>query len=178
MLRGEFWFLACVVGLLLSNGLAKAGDDPWADYRFLIGEWVAEEKPGAGSGEFSLKPDLKDKVLVRKNRASVPAANGRPAANHEDLMVIYRGPDGKRSRAIYFDSEDHVINYTVTTSNDRSTLTFLSEESPSAPRFRLSYTKAENETVKVKFEIAPPGKPNDFKTYLGGTVRRKEPRAK
>jgi hypothetical protein len=170
--------ILAVLLLLLVVGSARTEgkDDPWAAFRFLLGEWVGEGdgKPGAGSGSFSFAPDLDDKVLVRKNRNQIPAANGRPAVNHEDLLIVYRGTDGKRNKAIYFDNEDHVINYTVTASDDGKSLTFLSDPAPSQPRFRLTYNQEKGGTVRIKFEIALPGKTEEFKTYIEGTVRRRE----
>ena len=161
--------------ILAGSASAQTKDDPWAAYRFLLGEWVGEGdgKPGQGSGSFSLAPDLGGKILVRKNRNEIPAANGRPAVSHEDLLVVYRGTEGKRNRAIYFDNEDHVIHYTVTSGDDGKSLTFLSDAVPSQPRFRLTYTKGKGETVSIKFELAPPAK-EEFRTYVEGKVRRKE----
>jgi hypothetical protein len=152
---------------------AQAKDDPWEPFRFLIGEWVGEGKNGQGSGTFTLAPELQGKVLVRKNHAELPAADGRPAAVHDDLMVIYKSGDGQPAKAIYFDSENHVINYTVTSSPDKQTLTFLSAAGPSAPRFRLTYQKEAEDRVAIKFEIAPPGKPEEFKMYLEGKASKK-----
>ena len=163
--------LACILG---ANALqVQAKDDPWAAFQFLIGNWVGEGKEGQGSGYFSLTPDLQGKVLVRKNHAELPAANGRPVAVHEDLMIIYKSEDGKSAKAIYFDSEDHVIHYTVTASPEQKTLTFISAPAPSAPRFRLIYQKEPEDRIGIKFEIAPPGKPDEFKTYLEGKARKK-----
>jgi hypothetical protein len=150
----------------------RAEDDPWADLRFLIGTWVSEGKPEAGSGKFSLEPDLQNKVLVRRNVAKIPAAPGRPGGKHEDLMVIYRDPDSKTLRASYFDSEGHVIAYAVAPLAEKTGLEFLSSADAKGPRFRLTYTKGEADKVAVKFEIAPPGKPEGFRTYLEGVVRR------
>jgi hypothetical protein len=116
--------------------------------------------------------DLQDKVIVRKNRAEYPAAAGRPAATHDDLMVIYRAEGGAPTKAIYFDSEGHVIHYTASFSDDKGTLIFVSEAAPSTPRFRLSYRKGAEESVGIKFEVAPPGKPDAFRTYLEGRARR------
>jgi hypothetical protein len=152
---------------------AQAKDDPWEPFQFLIGEWVGEGKEGQGTGHFSLTPDLGGKILVRRNHAELPAANGRPAAVHEDLMVIYKSQDGKSAKAIYFDSEDHVINYTVDFSADKQTLTFISAAAPGAPRFRLTYKKEADDRLGIKFEIAPPGKPEEFKGYLEGKARKK-----
>jgi len=158
---GRRLVLACALFLALSPSLAKAqpaaAKPDWAPLSFLVGEWVAT---GTGSGEFSLQPDLQGNVLVRKNTATTPT--GR----HEDLMVIYSEPPGLS--AIYFDNEGHVIHYRVTTAENQAVLT--SEEGP-GPRFRLTYRKNPDGTVRTVFEIAPPG--GAFKTYLEGTVRRK-----
>lgn len=177
MMHRAMGFLAFLLLFpIVGSAPADTKDDSWAAFRFLLGEWVGEGdgKPGQGSGGFSFAPDLGGKVLVRKNRNDIPAANGRPAVTHGDLLIIYRGSDGKRNKAIYFDNEDHVIQYTVTASGDGNALTFVSDAVPSQPRFRLTYTKGKGETVSIKFEIAPPGKAEEFKTYLEGTARRKE----
>ncbi len=168
LVLGFLFILAAVTG----SAWGSADDDPWKPYEFLIGQWTGDGggEPGKGSGEFSFAWDLQKKVLVRKNRADFPAAAGRPASSHEDLMVIYRGEDGGPGKAIYFDSEGHVINYAASTSDDKRTLTFLSEAGAAVPRFRLTYTKEKEDTVRIKFEIAPPGKPDAFKTYLEGSA--------
>jgi len=154
---------ACALALALAGSPAAlaqpaAAKPDWSPLSFLFGEWV-----GAGSnssGEFSLQPDLQGNVLVRKNVATTPT--GR----HEDLMVIY--PEAPGFRAIYFDNEGHVIHYRVTTAENQAV--FTSEEGP-GPRFRLTYRKNGDGTVRTVFEIAPPG--GEFKTYLEGTVRKK-----
>jgi hypothetical protein len=169
---------AGVAGLLLSAWAVApvwADDDAWVDFRFLIGAWVSEGQPGGGSGSFTLEPDLRGRVLVRRNTADLPAAKGRPAGRHEDLMVVYREQGGKQVRASYFDSEGHAIQYSVTPLPDKKGLVFISNPDPSGPRFRLTYTKREGDKVAVKFEVALAGKRDEFSTYLEGTVRRKKP---
>jgi hypothetical protein len=167
-----------VLGILfaLSATPVTAGDDPWAMYRFLIGEWVGEGtgQPGQGAGEFSFLPDLQGKILVRKNRADYQASGARPAFSHEDLLVVYKGEDGKRAHAIYFDSEDHVIRYAVSASEDRKSLTFISDPSPKAPRFRLTYINEDGGKLGIKFEIAPPGKPEEFKPYIEAKAKKRK----
>jgi hypothetical protein len=162
--------LVIILSCGLTNALAK--DDLWEPFQFLMGEWVGEGKEGQGTGHFSLTPDLGGKVLVRRNHAELPAGNGRPAGVHEDLMVIYKSEDGKSAKAIYFDNEGHVINYVVAFSPDKQTLTFTSAAAPSAPRFRLTYQKQSEDRVGIKFEIAPPGKTQEFKVYLEGKARK------
>jgi hypothetical protein len=174
MLKRSLWGTALVLLLLSADGV-RAASDPWEPFRFLIGSWVGEGsgQPGKGSGEFTLAPDLDGKILVRKNHADVPASSNRSAAVHDDLMIIYPGEKGKSPRAIYFDNEGHVINYTVTSSPGE--IVFLSEAAAAAPRLRLSYKKTGNDTVSIKFDFAPPGKPDAFRTYLEGSARRKSP---
>ncbi len=145
----------------------------WDAFRFLLGEWVGEGAgaPGEASGGFSFRFDLEDKILVRRNHADYPATKDKPAYSHTDLMVIYQEPEA--TRAIYFDNEGHVIHYAVGLSKDQTTLTFLSEPSPSAPRFRFTYNKVKNDSMTFRFDIAPPGKPEAFSKYLEGSLHRK-----
>jgi hypothetical protein len=88
--------------------------------------------------------------------------------------AAFEAPDDDAWKPYRFlaDCEAHVINYAVTLSDDEGTLTFLSDSLPAAPRFRLSYTKSGGDSMAIKFEIAPPGKPESLKTYLQGDARR------
>jgi hypothetical protein len=143
-------------------------DDRWAPLAFLIGEWTGEGGggPGQGSGGFSFLPDQDGKILIRKNRADYPATNDRPAFSHTDLMIVYNEQGETKLRAIYFDTEDHVIHYTVEPSTDRKSVQFVSEN------FRLTYRKTGPDAVGIKFEIAPPGKPGAFATYIEASAHR------
>jgi hypothetical protein len=162
---------------LLAAAISVAGqqsDDPFKPLEFLIGDWVGEGGskggPGQGSGEFSFQYDLQRKVLVRKNNAVYPPQGGRAGYRHDDLMIVYR--EGKALRAMYFDSEDHVIRYAVEPS--AGVVTFLSDPVPDQPRYRLIYRKTGATTASLDFEIAPPGKPDAFQNYITAAVRRKE----
>src|SRR5207253_794819 len=116
--------------------------------------------------------DLQDHVLVRKNRSDQPAARGRPASHHEDLMVISRDRRDQQGalQSDYFDNEGHVIHYACQAAADGKSWTFVSTGTPA---FRLSYVLGAPDTLQVKFEISPSGKQDGFKTYLSSTVRRK-----
>jgi hypothetical protein len=177
-IRTSFLATAMVAYILLGGIIspAPAAEDPWQPFRFLIGEWVSVGDPTKGTGAFTLLPDLQDKILVRKNHAEIPASPGRPAAAHDDLMIIYRPDPGAVAKAVYFDNEGHVIHYATSVSADKRALIFLSDPATGAPRFRLTYTKGDDDTVAIKFEIAAPNAPDSFKTYLEGKVRRKAAR--
>lgn len=88
-------------------------------------------------------------------------------------MVIY--PDAGRGgfAAVYFDNEGRVIHYVAELAVDGTRITFLSEAAPSTPGFRLIYTKLPGDAVGITFEVAPPGGPGVFKTYLTGKAVRK-----
>jgi len=162
--------------LLLSATLAQAPPsapgalvDPWARWRFLVGDWVGEGggRPGEGSGSFSLQFDLDQSVLVRRSRTEYPAAGGKPRLVHEDLMVCYPDPAGGRILAIYFDNEGHVIRYTEETAG-QGRVVLVSDVNASAPRFRLTYTRLGPDAIGIAFEIAPPGRPDGFVPYVTG----------
>jgi hypothetical protein len=82
-------------------------------------------------------------------------------------MIVY--PAGPLLKAIYFDNEGHVINYTVTTTD--KTATFESDAGPpSVPRFKLVYEQKDAATVGLVFSIAPPGSP--FRPYITASAKR------
>ena len=162
--------LFLVVLIILTTQLVKAQQPiiNWDKWNFLIGEWVGEGngQPGQGRGSFTFLNDLDGKILVRKNHTEFPATNERPASTHNDLLYIYPDYTGIPSKAIYFDNEGHVINYTITYSEN--SIAFTSDIIPNAPRFRLSYISLGKDIVNVKFEFAAPQSPNDFKVYIEG----------
>jgi hypothetical protein len=147
----------------------------WGLFEYLLGDWVGEGggQPGQGTGEFSFHSDLQNHILVRRSYAAYPPTKDRPAFRHDDLMVVYRESDNAPPRALYFDSEGHVIRYLVTASSDQKTIEFVSEVLLSSPRYRLTYLRTGSDTLTLKFEIAPPGKPEAFSTYIEAKAKRK-----
>jgi hypothetical protein len=147
------------------------------DLRFLVGEWRGEGggKPGqAAAGGFSFSFELQGKILVRRNFAEYAATAERPAFRHDDLMIVYEDSEGKGLHASYFDSEGHTIQYSIGFSADKRTLTFISDPSQSAPRYRfIFYRQAKDDTLNFEFDIAPPGKPEAFSKYVDGKAYRK-----
>jgi len=155
-----------VLGLWLCGLLPVWGQTAdWKKLDFLIGKWVgvAGEKDtplGAGQGAFSFDFELNNKIIVRHNRAEYDSG-----ARHDDLMVIYL--EGT-PRAIYFDSEGHVIRYKISFSGDESVV-FESDGTQPGPKYRLSYWM-ENGSLKGKFEVAAPGA--EYKTYMSWGSRK------
>jgi hypothetical protein len=166
------WAIIWAIGACLNASPADNAAG-WGPVQYLVGDWTGEGGggPGQGAGSFSFKPDLQGKILVRKNRAEYPAAKERAASVHDDLMVIYRDTPEAALRAVYFDSEGHTIRYEVQAPPDGGVV-FVSGPEPSAPRYRLTYTRVDWDHLKIKFEIAPPGKPEQFATYIEAGARR------
>jgi|WetSurMetagenome_2_1015567.scaffolds.fasta_scaffold71527_3 hypothetical protein len=167
-----------LIALAALSGAAQQGaaappqlfGPPWT---VLVGEWVGEGngRPGAGGGASSFALDLERHALVRRSTSDYPAAEGRPAVHHEDLMVIYPGDAGAAARALFLDNEGHAIEYAAAWSAGGEVLTFVSEARPGAPRFRLTYRVMAGDRLAVDFEIAPPGS-GTFAPYVSGVMRR------
>jgi hypothetical protein len=103
--------------------------------------------------------------------AGYPPANGKPAFRHDDLMVVYRDRPHDHFRAIYFDSEEHTIQYSL--KPGAGGIVFESTPNQSAPSYRMTYTSTGAGTARFKFEIAAPGK--EFTTYIEATLHREMP---
>ncbi|MCX6175068.1 MAG: hypothetical protein NTZ27_09980 [Ignavibacteriales bacterium] len=166
-------FLILILMGALNNFFCQTAKSNWNAFKFLIGEWTGEGTgaPGEGSGQITFYFALQDQILVRKNHTEYPATANKSAFTHDNVLIHYH--ENNLVRAIYFDNEGHVIHYTTNFSSDLSALVLTSDVIPSAPRFRFTYTKLDNERLKVSFEIASPGKPEEFSKYLDGVVKKK-----
>lgn len=145
---------------------SPAQDAPWKKLEFLLGNWtgVAGEKEtprGAGQGGFSFEPQLDGKIVLRHNVAEYTSG-----PRHDDLMVIYL--EGA-PRAIYFDSEGHVIRYNITFP-EAAHVVFESDGTQPGPRYRLTYWLEKSE-LRGKFEVAPPG--TGYTPYMSWTARKR-----
>lgn len=141
-------------------------NDAWKKLDFLTGNWVgfAGEKDtplGPGHGAYSFNPELNGKILVRKN-----AAHYDSGVQHDDLMVVYLETD--TPRAIYFDTEGHVIRYNLAFPG-ANRVVFESDGSQPGPRYRLTYWM-EGASLNGQFEVAPPGK--EYQSYMKWTSKR------
>jgi len=164
-------FLLLCSQLALSQQQADPGLEP---LKGLIGKWVGEgtSDVGAGGGYFTFETGLNDRVLVRKNHAEYPATKDRPAVTHDDLMIVYIETATKQLRAFYTDSERNTINYIVTVSADGKTFVFLSDPRDAGPRFRLTYIMTAKDQITLTFETALPDKPDQFRKFIEGRVRK------
>lgn len=138
----------------------------WDGWNWLMGNWKGEGngQPGQGGGVFSFTLDLDQKIIVRKSHSEYPATDKKPKIVHDDLMIVYMDFTGNPSKAIYFDSEGHTINYVISYAD--KTVTLISDKVPNAPIFRLTYTLLDANTINTKFEMSQDGE--KFMTYIEG----------
>ncbi len=139
-------------------------------WNWLMGEWIGEGggQPGQGGGTFSFSYDLDKNIIVRKSHSEYPATDNKPKIIHDDLMIVYFDAGDSSSKAIYFDNEGHIINYSVAYTDKSITLTSL--KASNSPFFRLTYDLLENEKINTKFEISRDGV--KFMTYVEGKSRK------
>ncbi len=158
------------LALALAPGAGGTGPTPLESLTPLLGTWDAQGggAPGKGTGTVSFAREAGGHAVVRRNAVTYPAADGRPASTHEDLLVLYA--DGAGTRALYVDNEGHVIRYTAEASSP--TRLVLASEAGSGPRFRLTHDWSDPASLRIVFEIAPPGS-TEFKAYAEGRATRR-----
>jgi hypothetical protein len=135
---------------------------------FLIGDWEAVGSPPGESGAFIFSSAVQDQVIVRTSYAKYDTRDGRPASRHDDLMVIF--VEDHALKADYFDSEQHVIHYSVELRGPKEAV-FLSDEKANEPRYRLTYMLRSDGLLSGQFDVASPGSSDAFKSYLSWTAR-------
>ena len=158
--------------LVLTALAAPARAEPpaqLAGLRFLLGSWEAASDGSGASGAFTFAPGVQDQVIVRTNYSNSPAADGRPASRHDDLMIIY--VEEGQVRAEYFDNEGHVIRYVAEVRPGE--VLFTSEVRANEPRYRLAYRLLAGGALEGRFDVAPPGRPDGFAQYLTWTAKRR-----
>jgi len=131
---------------ILLLAAASLSAQSWKALEFLLGNWTgaAGEKDtqiGAGQGEFSFTLDLDSKIIVRRNSARYTSG-----VAHDDLLIVYT--EGA-TRAIYFDTEGHVIHYNVRVPGENRAVF----ESDGTPKYRLTYW-LDHGSLNGRFEIA------------------------
>ena len=135
--------------------------------RFLEGSWAAKTS-GAGSGaavlgNYVFRKELDGHILARHSSSDGCKGPADFDCDHRDLLYVYQEPTRQALKAIYFDSEGHVIHYAVSTPTPTSAV-FLSDASLPGPQFRLSY-ELKDGVMSGKFQMHMPGQP-EWKSYL------------
>jgi len=77
------------------------------------------------------------------------------SAGYSDILYIYKASADQPYRAIFFDTEGHVLQYEISTPAPNKAV-FVSDGSVPGPRFQLTYELVGG-TMSGKFEMLPPG---------------------
>lgn len=156
--------ILCVWALGAREAVAE---DAWRPLQFLLGTWQAMTQGGSadatGSGTYTFQMELGNHVLARHSAGEHCKGPADFNCKHDDLLYVYQDAPGQSFKAIYFDSEGHVIHYDVSTPSATSVL-LTSDPSRAGPQFRLSY-ELHDSKMSGKFQIRAPGQA-DFKSYL------------
>jgi hypothetical protein len=165
-------FILLSISMIVKGQQQQKQSGNWERWDNLKGEWAGEGngQPGKGEGKFSFLTDLDGKIMVRKNHTVFPPTDKSKETVHDDLLIIYQAADGKSQEAIYFDNEGNTIKYKVGFADNMIILT--SEIAANSPRFRLTYTTIDPNTIKITFEMAPSDSPDEFRMYLTGNAFR------
>jgi hypothetical protein len=160
--------------LLSISGLAaQTPADSWKSLRFLMGTWEAKTLGGdvRSSGSYSFEPELRGHVLVRRSATSDCKGPRDYDCEHGDILYIYPEGAGTSHRAIYFDNEGHVIQYTISTPAP-GTAVFSSDDRQPGPQFRLVY-ELKGSVMSGKFQVKAPGQA-EFRSYLEWAGEKKQ----
>ena len=161
------------LGAMWAQAPAQAKADPLARLAFLDGNWIAKAQgPGgvAASGSYRFATELDGHVLARHSRTAECKAPSGFDCEHGDLLYVFaEGPAGAL-KAIYFDSEGHVLHYDVSTPTP-TTAIFGTDSAMPGPQFRLVY-ELKDGVMSGRFQLKAPGS-TEWRSYLewsGGTA--------
>jgi hypothetical protein len=150
--------LAALTALAAMAALAVAGParaDALDGIRFLLGTWNANSREAQGTDIFQL--DLDGRVLQRRSVTSVSGAYGQSADPMQALLTVYPTGEADSLQALYLDNAGHTIQYTRVTVTPGQRIEFRSDDAPSRPSFRLTYSLKSADRLHVLFEMRPPG---------------------
>lgn len=150
-----------------------ATSNPFQPLAFLQGTWNAKAQGDTGAaatGWYTFQLELADHVLARHSYTAECKGPSNYDCAHGDLLYIYVDGAGQALKAIYFDSEGHIIHYDVSTP-EPGTAVFLSDASIPGPQFRLVYTLKDS-ILSGKFQMRVPGQ-TEWRSYLEWTGGRK-----
>jgi hypothetical protein len=178
-------FLLCTIGSSAASSTpTTAGPtstpslaDPWAQVRFLEGEWngVAAGEPGIGTVHRSYQFILGYRFLHERNvSAYAPRQPNTPGEVHEHWSVISFDKQRKRLVLRQFHQEGFVNQYVlVAEQTSPRRLVFVGEAFENMdPRWkaRETYEVRSSDEFTETFELAEPGK--DFQVYSRNSFKR------
>ena len=157
---------------LATPAAAQTLSAPLTGLSFLVGDWTGggkSEHDTTDKGVSSIQPVVGGNALLRRDHTDVSDKTGTLIEGFDQIMLIY--PEGGTLHADYLDGT-HVIHYTSAAIQPGQSVQFLTDNSASAPAFRLTYSKQAADTLAIKFEMQPPGA-TQFQTVAEGALHAK-----
>lgn len=177
----KFRLLSLALCLGLPVTAQVAAPDPWAQVRFLVGDWtgISRGEPGTGTAIRHYQFILAGRFLQERNVSTYAAKQpDKPGEVHEHWSLI--SYDRKRKRLVLrqFHQEGFVNQYVLDEAQSSATrLVFESEafeNLDSRWRARETYALDSSDAFTETFEIAPPGKA--FSVYSSNAFTRTKPK--
>jgi hypothetical protein len=151
-----------------------SSDKQWQALGFLEGTWEAKTRRAASgadaSGTYTFGKELGGHVLVRYANTAKCAGPTDFNCDHKDLLYVYQERAAQPLKAIYFDSEGHVIHYRVSVPAPGSAV-FLSDPDTPGPQFRLVY-ELKGAVMEGRFQMRLPAS-TEWTSYLEWSGTRK-----
>lgn len=166
-----------VLAVYLWVGAASAQAPPLkpelSGLAFLVGGWAASdgtvaETGGHASGTSRITVEAQGAVLLRRDHTVLTDANGAPAGDFDQIMMIYA--DAGAVRADYSDGT-HLIHYDLAQIEPGRSVTFASRGPADAPTFRLTYALTAPNVVAIDFGMVPPGA-GEVRPIASGVMHR------
>ncbi len=151
-----------LTALLTFGGVAHAQSSALqpglAGLSFLVGDWKGggkvTENGGSAVGVSTIRPETGGLALLRRDHTDLFDAAGKPSGGFDQVMMIY--PEAGAVHADFTDGT-HVIHYRRGEVRPGRSVVFISDASPGAPTFRLSYDLTAPGQLTVSFSYAAPG---------------------
>lgn len=155
--------LVIIVYLTMPFCIQGQNSTQWDHLKFFIGKWIGQTTEGdtAIPRNSLFTSELDDNIIVRKNYLDFGDKPGGEQLMHEDLMIIFRYPDGGIN-ATYFDNENRIINFVVSISESGEEVIFQSIPIKGMPFYKITYIKINKDEIYVNFESSTSGNKNDL----------------
>jgi hypothetical protein len=164
-----------ISAVLIALTLQSPSSDPWANMRFIVGNWdgVVNGRPGNGTVSRTYNFVLGNKFVQVRNKSTYPPQEKNPKGEvHEDWGFISYDSARKKLILRQFHVEGFVNQY-VLQSESPSEVVFVSEaieNIPSGWRARETYRRLGPDEFVERFDLAEPGK--NFELYSETRFRR------
>lgn len=159
--------------LMISSAICSGQiEDSGSILNVLKGDWQGEGYgiPGEGyiSYRFSLSSDPAIFISISKSDYS-PAGDFKRRTIRDETLKIYSDEKGVPSSAIELNNEDQPTEYRIII--DKRSLVLTGRKSNSGKLFRKSFFLIDQNSLKIRFEIAVNGK--DYIVFTEETLKKK-----